>query len=108
MQEADSELLAFMKAKGLNQAQIARRARVSQASVSRALKGSARKRLGKAHTRLFNYIQKENRRAGTIHADKDQVLQAFNRIWGASQAHAAAVAQVIDALDALRRYEKEE
>jgi len=38
----------------------------------------------------------------TAHADRTHVLQAFDRIWGTSQAHAAAVAKVIDALDALR------
>ena len=102
MQEIGSELLAFMKARGLNQGQIAKRARVSQASVSRALQGGALHRRGRAHTKLFIYIQKENRRARAVHADRDQVLEAFDRIWDGSEAHAAAVAKVIDALDGLR------
>jgi transcriptional regulator with XRE-family HTH domain len=108
MQENDSELLAFMTAKALNQAQIAKRARVSQATVSRALKGGARKRRGSAYIRLFTYIHKENRRAGVAHANKDEVLQAFDRIWDASHAYAVAVAKVINALDGLRPSQIEE
>jgi len=102
MQEPAVELLAFMNARSLKQTQIAKLAHVSQPSVSRALKVGTRKRRGSAYTRLFSYIHKETRRLRTAHADRTHVLQAFDRIWGTSQAHAAAVAKVIDALDALR------
>jgi predicted transcriptional regulator len=108
MQEADSELLAYMTANGLNQIEMARQAKVSQPTISRALKGGLRKRRGKAYIRIFTYIHKKNRRAGVLRVDRNEVLQAFDRVWGASKAHAAAVAKVIDALDGLRPSPMEE
>src|SRR5579883_2503369 len=102
MQGCDSELRALMEAKGLNQTAIAKRAKVSQATVSRVLKGSARQRQGRAYVRLCNYIHQQKVRVGLVRAKKEQVLQALDRVWDTSQAHAAAFAQVINALDDLR------
>lgn len=102
MQDPALELLAFMKAKSLNQTQMARRAGVSQPSVSRALKAGTRKWSGSAYVKIFKYIHRKTRRMEAAHADRGHVLQAFDRVWGTSQLHAAAVAKVIDALDALR------
>jgi transcriptional regulator with XRE-family HTH domain len=102
MQEVDSDLRTLMKAKGLNQTRLARLARVSQASVSRALKGDARQRRGGAYIRLFNYIQKQARHEALGDLDKERVHEAIDRIWDVSKAHAAAVAKVIQALDEFR------
>lgn len=108
MQECDSALRALMEAKRLNQTEIARRIGISQATISRVLKGPARQRQGRAYAKLCNYIHQQNRRARAIRADKDKVLQVLDRIWDTSQAHAVAVARVIDALDGLRAQDREE
>ncbi|HEY1754436.1 MAG TPA: hypothetical protein VGG72_03505 [Bryobacteraceae bacterium] len=46
-------------------------------------------------------------RSQTTGSGRDQVLSAFDRIWDGSEVHAAAVAKVIEALDALRPIEKQ-
>src|SRR5258708_5743063 len=99
MQVVGADLRVFMEEHGLSQSKLARQARVSQATVSRVLKGGARQRVGRGYSRIFSYIQKVRRRGEPSHANKDEVLKAFERIWTASQAHAGAVAKVIDALD---------
>ena len=101
MQEADSELGAFMKARGWNQTKMAKKARVSQASVSRALKGGVPKRRGRAHLRICNCMHQEKSRKTVDPTDKGKVMQVFERIWGTSQAHADAIARVIQALDGI-------
>ena len=102
MQEVDSELRALMEAKGLDQITLARRAKVSQASVSRALKGGTRRRRGRAYVRLFNYIQQHRRQGAFGGLDKERVHEAIDRIWDASKAHADAVVKVVEALEGLR------
>jgi predicted transcriptional regulator len=104
MQEVNTALVdvgAYMAAHGLSQTRMAKAAAVSQATVSRALRGVP-ERTGRARSRLFIYIHEEMRRSGTVHGPKEQVLQAFDRIWGTSDAHASAMAKVIEALDGLR------
>lgn len=95
-----------MSRHGLNEARLADLAGVSQATVSRALRHRP-KRAGRARVRLFTYIHEELQREGLAHADKSEVLRAFERVWGASEAHAAAIAKVVGALDSLRTSDKE-
>jgi transcriptional regulator with XRE-family HTH domain len=99
MQEVDSGLRALMQAKGLDQTAVARLAKVSQATVSRALKGGTPKRRGKAYMRLCNYIQEQQRKGMFPILNKDRVHEAINRIWDASKLHADAIAKVVEALD---------
>lgn len=106
-QVAPSDLRAFMDRRGLNEAKLAKVAGVSQATVSRALTG-LRKRAGKARSLLFTYIHDELKREGLAHAEKSEVLKAFERVWDTSEAHAAAMAKVVDALECLRPQNKEE
>jgi DNA-binding LacI/PurR family transcriptional regulator len=91
----------------LNQTTMAKRAGVSQATVSRVLTGATRQRQGRAYIKLCNYIHQQNRRTGAVRAKKEDVLQAIDRIWDTSQAHATAVVKVIDALDGLRAQGRE-
>ncbi len=106
MQEADPDLGQFMSRHGLNEARMADLAGVSQATVSRALRRPP-KRAGRARARLFTYIHEEMKREGLAPADKSEVLKAFERVWGTSKAHAAAIAKVVGALDSLRPSDKE-
>jgi len=90
-----SEIRAFMEAKGLDQTTLAKRVKVSQASVSRALKDSARKRRGKAYLRLCIYMQQQNRRRVFDRLDRERMHEAIDHIWDVSEAHADAVAKVV-------------
>ena len=101
------DLRAFMDRRGLNEAKLASLAGVSQATVSRALTGSP-KRTGKARSLLCIYIHNELKQEGLAHAEKSEVLKAFERVWDTSEAHAAAMAKVVDALEGLRPHNKEE
>jgi arginine repressor len=95
-----------MDRKGLTQAALARRARVSQATVSRALAGIALQR-GRARSKLFIYAgiqeQPESQRPGQ---STGQVVKAFEAIWDGTQSHARAVARIIEALGELRPKER--
>src|ERR1700689_1094451 len=107
MQQDSARLEAFMKDRGLSQQKIAAIALVSQATVSRA-RSRSRQRHGRARERLFTFLENELRRSPAAGGSgRDQVLSAFDRIWDGSEVHAAAVAKVIEALDALRPIEKQ-
>jgi transcriptional regulator with XRE-family HTH domain len=106
MQQDSARLEAFMKDRGLSQQKLAEMALVSQATVSRARSGSPQ-RHGQARGRLFTFLENELSRSQTTGSGRDQVLSAFDRIWDGSEVHAAAVAKVIEALDALRPIEKQ-
>jgi len=102
MQMEPQKLRAFMRARGLTQAALAKQARVSQSTVSRALSKSPLKH-SDAHRRLCLYAGLENA------IDKDStakginlVHSAFEKIWDGSDAHAVAVAKIIEALGTLR------
>jgi len=98
MQDVASQLLAFMEAHNLNQATLAKAARVSQPTVSRAL-GRKLLRKGAARNRLFIYAQiKEVRAAGPKEQAVERLVAAFDRIWGRSDVHADAIVRIITKL----------
>jgi transcriptional regulator with XRE-family HTH domain len=86
----------FMDARGLTQVDLAKAAKVSQSTVSRALRGIPDRR-GRARKRLFEYAGITTIEASAIDARR-RVLQAFEKMWNGSDTQAAAVAKVIDAL----------
>lgn len=101
MQQEDAVLLrTFMARDGVNQAQLAIKAGVSQATISRALKGLPERR-GKARLRLFTYIRAEVGRQKHDGQALAEVVRAFEGIWDGSEVHASAVARVIGAMDGL-------
>lgn len=89
-----------MVREGLTQADLAKQAGVSQASVSRALKSDLI-RHGRAWRRLFSHIRQEGSPEGDTLTGKDQVVAAFTQIWDGTPAHAAAVAKLIEATEGL-------
>lgn len=106
MQQDSARLEAFMKARRLSQQQVAKFAGVSQATVSRALRIDPR-RSGRGRAILFTFVESEVNRAAPAGIGRDQVLDAFDRIWDGSELHAAAVVRVIEALVNLRPFEKQ-
>lgn len=82
------EVLAFMRAHGLTQAELAREARVSQATVSRALQQPS-VRMGRARRQLFNYIHKRQPAVPPVAAS------AILTTWDGTDAHARALAELI-------------
>src|SRR5579862_7868661 len=100
MQEGAADTVRqFMEKAGLSQSQLAKQARVSQPTVSRALSRQPG-RSGRARNRLFNFIQKKSSASGGQR--QGVVMQAFERIWDGSAVHAEAVAKVIDAMQGLK------
>lgn len=98
---SSQELQKFMDENGLNQIKLAKAARVSQSTVSRALAIAKTYRKGGARQKLFIYaLRKSKAKAGVL--GKEQVYQAFDRIWNGSDVHAAAIAKIIEALGGLR------
>jgi transcriptional regulator with XRE-family HTH domain len=103
MQSASARLQAYMKEKGLTQKELAEITQVSQATVSRALRGEPHRR-GSARDKLFIIAGISELEARPLPRDpRQRVLVAFDQIWDQTDAHADAVAQVIDALGAFRR-----
>ena len=89
-------LLTLIHSRHLSQESIAKAAKVSQATVSRALRGRI-KRQGRARTRLFIYIRQELQKEGLSGTGKEKVVKAFENIWDGSEEHAAAIAKIIRA-----------
>lgn len=92
-----------MAARGLSQGQLAIKAHVSQSTVSRVLHGGPARRHSRARTKLFKYARLSE--SVVIQPPDDgikQVARAFEQIWDGSDAHAAAVSNVIRALAGLR------
>jgi transcriptional regulator with XRE-family HTH domain len=108
MQDALDQLREFMSEKGLSQAELAKKARISQATVSRILSGKKAERDGGARRRLFIYVEKELGLPLLDSGGRERVVRAFDEIWDGSEAHAFAVARIIDALAGLRPSEDEE
>jgi transcriptional regulator with XRE-family HTH domain len=106
MQQDSARLEAFLRDRSLSEQQMAEMAGVSQSTVSRARHGSPQ-RHGGARERLFTFLENELNGSATAGSGRDQVLNAFDRIWDGSEVHATAVAKVIQALDGLRPMEKQ-
>ncbi len=102
MQEGSfaDRLKEFMEANRLTQEAIANVAKVSQSSVSRALRRNS-VRHGKAGAKLFIYMQ-QHLSAGFVSQGKGKVVEAFESIWDGSEEHATAIARIIKASDGLR------
>jgi hypothetical protein len=89
-----------MAKEGLNQVQLAKKARVSQSTVSRALDPSASTvRKGAARSKLFIYAGITEFSDGPeLSHGRDKVIEAFYQIWNNTEAHADAIARVMCAL----------
>jgi predicted transcriptional regulator len=81
---------------GITQQELARRASVSQATVSRAVAGLPDMR-AVARRKLFHYIHERARERMP-----DVVSTAVRRVWDGSDVHAAALARIIEATADLR------
>jgi len=100
MQDEATQIRTYMSKNALDQATLAAEAGVSQATVSRALAGSPERR-GRAFLRLMAYVGKQSENAEPSVAGKKRVARAFDRIWDGTDAHATAVAQIIEDLAGL-------
>jgi transcriptional regulator with XRE-family HTH domain len=86
----------------LSQAELAKLAGVSQATVSRALRETNQKH-SDARKKLFIYAGLEDMSDPSSTARGiNLVSAAFSKIWDGSDAHALAVARIIESLDGLR------
>ena len=103
MHEAKSQLEQFMRTRRLSQGQLAVKARVSQSTVSRVLRGDPAKRYSGARNRLFKYARiRESVVIQPADNGIKRVVKTFEQIWDGSDAHAVAVSNVIRALAGLR------
>lgn len=80
-----------MESAGLSQVEVAKRAEVSQSTVSRALKRSPA-RSSRAHARLCNYIQQETEK---MHVPEG-LIDAIGRVWDGTVEHAEALRGLIE------------
>jgi len=95
MQRRPAEKLrAFRQEKGLSQAEIAKNAGVSQATVSRRERKPPQ-RHSDANVRLCSYADKVIKKR-TI-ADQRAIKKSFDEVWNKSEAHAAALSRIIEA-----------
>jgi transcriptional regulator with XRE-family HTH domain len=97
MQQLSEKLCNFITTRGLSQEELASEAGVSQSTVSRALRRFP-ERHSQAVIKLCNYagIELKNDMGSTAIGTK-QVLKAFEEIWDGSDAHATAIARIIEA-----------
>jgi transcriptional regulator with XRE-family HTH domain len=91
-----------MSGKGLSQSELANAAGVSQSTVSRALRKAPGKH-SNASRRLCVYagIEAEDATGSTVVGTK-LVLKTFENIWDGTDAHAAAIARIIEASRGLK------
>lgn len=100
MQNEAAQIRAYMKKNALDQGTLASEAGVSQATVSRALAGSPARR-GRAFLRLLAHVGKQGESTEPSVTGKKRVARAFERIWDGTDAHATAVAKIIEDLAGL-------
>lgn len=96
---------ALLDREGFTEAKLAELAGVSQPTVSRAVRfpNKPYKRAGAARHKLFMYIHEKEGKYGFKPNDPhSKVIDAFNGIWDHTEAHADAIANVINALGDLR------
>ncbi|MBN9623456.1 MAG: helix-turn-helix transcriptional regulator [Actinobacteria bacterium] len=96
--DVTSELKALLSRKGISQSELANRAKVSQSTVSRAMR-SEPSRKSKSYARLCSYIHKETDEISLPAAVRD----ALAEIWDGSPAQAEALATLIRAAGDLSR-----
>ena len=89
-------LRSFMRERQLTQKSVAKAAKISQSTVSRALQGHF-ERQGRARAKLFTYMHNESLNEGLSGKGKDKVVRAFDSIWDGSEEHAVAIAKIIKA-----------
>jgi transcriptional regulator with XRE-family HTH domain len=89
MEELSAAVTSVLREQGLSQRQLAERAGVSQATVSRA-KSQLPLRPGYARGRLIAYL----RRQGQL-PSLEAIFTAVDEIWDGSEAHADALAQLL-------------
>jgi IS30 family transposase len=89
--ELREEIAVFLEREGISQQMLAEAAGVDQATVSRALRREPVRRTA-AHARLRVYMQQH---ASGLPAGAASVLDAVRETWDGSQAHAAALADLI-------------
>ena len=100
MQGEIFQLRAFMERNRHSQSSLAKAAKVSQATVSRALRG-AQICHGAARARLFTYARISRGDALPNKAEaKERLITAFERLWTHSDVHTNAIIGIIDALSA--------
>ena len=101
MQDTSTQLRVFMQKHKLTQEDLAAKAKVSQATVSRALYGPPQ-RHGRATMRLLQYASIHLSATGPKVTGADRVIRAFRKIWDGSDVHAFAVAKIIEALEGMK------
>ena len=90
--DVSTELRTLLTRGGMSQAKLARRAGVSQPTVSRAMRRAPR-RNSQSYTRLCSYIHKELGEVGL----PGPACDALAEIWDGSLGHAEALAALIRA-----------
>lgn len=92
MHEVDiaQAIVDYMAEEAITQDELAQRAKVSQTTVSRALRRTPQ-RQGRAYLRLVIYMQQQRSHS----AAPDEALSAVNDVWDGSEAHAAALARLV-------------
>lgn len=96
--DVTNELKAHLDRQGITQAELARRANVSQPTVSRAMK-KAPERKSKSYARLCSYIRQQVDEIPVPGPARD----ALAEIWDGSPAHAEALATLLRAAGDLSR-----
>lgn len=98
MQQIAERLAAYMRHKGVNQAQLAQEANVSQSTVSRILNGR-RVRSSEALVRLSRILHENAYPAPDgDNAGRERILSAVDNVWDGSAEHAEVIARVVEAL----------
>lgn len=92
-----------MAEKSLNQSQLAQSAKISQATISRLLRGDKHERSGGARLKLLRYAKSQ----GFAIEDRAQaaprrVMRAFEKLWDGSPEHLEAIVKILQALAGLR------
>lgn len=102
MQHLSRRLQAFIREKGLTQAELAEAAHISQSAVSRIMHRTSR-RHGRAFILLCKYAE-INPDDADISAETPQklIMNTFMKVWDGTDIHAETIARVIEALQDVR------
>lgn len=101
MQDLVLVLKRIMRVHGLNRADVAAKVRVSEATISRILRGKTTG-YGRARKRVLEFTKSIDEESSFGHeAGAGKIVKAFNKIWDGSDDRARAVAKIIVALGEL-------